>query len=62
MIESTEQSNSFTTRIEEELFGASKRQVLLISFFFTLSFAFGFVGHFLIYLLIFVAFGCSVRA
>lgn len=61
MIESTDQSNSFTIRMEEDLFGASKRQVLIVSFF-TLSFAFRFFGRFLICLLIFVAFGSSIRA
>lgn len=39
VIESTEHSNSFTTQTEEDLFRASKRQVLLINSP-TLSFAF----------------------
>lgn len=61
VIESTEQSHSFTTQSKEDLFGASKRQVPLASFL-TLSLAFGFSGHFLTCLLAFVAFGCPVGA
>lgn len=61
MIESTDQSNSFTIRMEEDLFGASKRQVLLVSFL-TFLFAFGFSGHFLTYPLVFSTSGCFARA